>query len=71
MSLTEYAANRDLPALLDVHEEQLARSTSLWHDFGPELDDSYNKMLLGLTVHPEAVKQQSGLKIVYTPLHGA
>lgn len=64
-------ANRDLPALLDVHEEQLARSTSLWHDFGPELDDSYNKMLLELTVHPEAVKQQSGLKIVYTPLHGA
>lgn len=62
---------QDLPALLDVHEESIARSSELWQDMGDELDQAYNSMLLSLAVQPEAVKAQSDLKIVYTPLHGA
>ncbi len=64
-------SKRDLPSLLDIHEESLARETELWQDIGDDLDQAYNSMLLKLAIHPEAVKAQSELKIVYTPLHGA
>jgi phosphoglucomutase len=66
------AQNRDLPALLDVVSENMARQqTGLWSDIGPELDARYNEMLLGLSIQPDAVRDQCGLKIVYTPLHGS
>ncbi|NLW12908.1 MAG: phospho-sugar mutase [Clostridiaceae bacterium] len=62
---------QDLPSLLDIHEEVLARQGDLWQDIGEDLDQAYNSMLLSLAVHPEAVKSQKDLKIVYTPLHGS
>lgn len=66
------AENRDLPALLDIAEENLARQQiGLWNDIGPDLDRKYNDMLLGLSIQPDAVHSQSKLKIVYTPLHGS
>lgn len=63
--------NRDLPALLDIASETRSRQSGLWQDFGADLDQAYNQMLLKLSINPEAVKRQSQLKIVFTPLHGA
>jgi phosphoglucomutase len=37
---------------------------------GKEMDDAYIKMVKSLSVYPEVIKQQSDLKIVYTPIHG-
>lgn len=37
---------------------------------GKEIDDAYIKMVKGLSVYPEVIRQQKDLKIVYTPIHG-
>lgn len=37
---------------------------------GKEMDESYMKDILSLTLSPEAVAKHKDLKIVYTPLHG-
>ena len=37
---------------------------------GKDIDDVYIKMVKGLSVYPEVIKQQKDLKIVYTPIHG-
>src|SRR6476661_7751032 len=37
---------------------------------GKEVDDAYIKMVKGLSVYPEVIRQQKDLKIVYTPIHG-
>jgi phosphoglucomutase len=54
----------------DVHDVK-------WHGgeknitlVGKEIDEAYMKMVKGLSVYPEIIRQQKGLKIVYTPIHG-
>lgn len=37
---------------------------------GEEVDKAYLDMVAGLSLSPEAVKAQQGMKIVYTPIHG-
>ena len=37
---------------------------------GTSMDEAYTKMLQTLSVYPEVIAQQHGLKIVYTPIHG-
>lgn len=37
---------------------------------GADIDDSYMKMVKGLSVYPEVIERQKDLKIVYTPIHG-
>lgn len=37
---------------------------------GAEMDEAYIKMVQGLSVNPEVIKEQRDLKIVYTPIHG-
>lgn len=37
---------------------------------GEEIDRAYLDMIMNLSLSPEAVKAQSGMKIVYTPIHG-
>ena len=37
---------------------------------GEAMDQDYIKMLKSLSVYPEIIAQQQGLKIVYTPIHG-
>jgi phosphoglucomutase len=37
---------------------------------GKEIDVAYIKMVKGLSVYPEIIRQQKDLKIVYTPIHG-
>ncbi len=38
---------------------------------GKDMDDAYMQMVKGLSVYPEIIKKQHGLKIVYTPIHGS
>lgn len=40
------------------------------HLMGTEMDEAYLQAVLALTIRPEAVKQESDLKIVYSPIHG-
>lgn len=61
----------DFPPLLNCLSETEARATGLWQDMGADLDESYTAMLEKLSINRDAVKRQSKLKIVYTPLHGA
>ncbi|MDW7658874.1 MAG: phospho-sugar mutase [Bacillota bacterium] len=49
---------------------QQARNTGLLEMIGPELDQTYNDMLLTLSINPEVVQRHQDMKIVYTPLHG-
>jgi phosphoglucomutase len=37
---------------------------------GKDVDEAYIKMVKGLSVYPEVIKEQKDLKIVYTPIHG-
>jgi len=37
---------------------------------GHEIDEAYMTKVLSLRLSPDAINRQSGLKIVYTPLHG-
>lgn len=37
---------------------------------GKELDEQYIEMVKGLSVYPEIIEKHSGMKIVYTPIHG-
>ncbi len=61
----------DFPPLLNCLSEEAARATGLWQDMGADLDEAYTAMLEKLAINRDAVKRQSQLKIVYTPLHGA
>lgn len=40
------------------------------HLMGAEMDEAYLQAVLALTIRPEAVRQESDLKIVYSPIHG-
>jgi phosphoglucomutase len=61
----------DFPPLLQCLSEADARATGLWQDMGEDLDNAYTAMLEKLAINLDAVRRQSKLKIVYTPLHGA
>ena len=53
--------------------EQLAKDQGTLQIIGDaEVDDAYTRMVLGLCVRPELLREQGpDLKIVYTPLHGS
>ena len=40
------------------------------HALGADMDEAYIQMVKGLSIYPEVIKEQSDLKIVYTPIHG-
>ena len=52
--------------------EQEALEKGLLEIMGKEVDDAYTRMVLGLMVQPDLVREVGDqLKIVYTPLHGS
>lgn len=53
-----------------IHDIRWTRKTEKVHIIGSELDESYLRLVKGLSLHPEAIVRQKDLKIVYTPLHG-
>jgi phosphoglucomutase len=38
---------------------------------GKDVDEKYLEMVKGLSIYPEIIQKQHGLKIVYTPIHGS
>ncbi len=46
------------------------KNTSLIENIGEEVDNAYLNQLMQLALSPDAVKQASDLKIVFTPIHG-
>jgi phosphoglucomutase len=50
---------------------QEAESQGLVRRFGKEIDEAYMAALKPLSIDPGAISRQAGMKIVYTPLHGA
>lgn len=53
-----------------IHDIRWTRKTEKVHIIGSELDESYLRLVKGLSLHPEAIAAQKNLKIIYTPLHG-
>ncbi|NLK89295.1 MAG: phospho-sugar mutase [Clostridiaceae bacterium] len=51
-------------------DEETALAGGLLSYFGPDVDQAYDRMLLGLSLGGDAVRRQKDMKIVYTPLHG-
>jgi phosphoglucomutase len=43
---------------------------ALIETLGKEMDDAFIKQIKTISLSPGAIKQQSNLKIVYTPIHG-
>ncbi len=58
-------------ASIKVMDEDAARKAGLYNDLADEMDDRYMEALKGLVLRPELIRENSsGIKIVYTPLHG-
>ncbi len=68
--LAEMRRYQDVRELSWPTKETALRSGYLI-EIGEELDDAYMAQLQTLSIHPELIRQESDMKIVYTPLHGA
>lgn len=62
-AVTDYATVKTM-----THEEAVA--AGLYHTIGEEIDDKYMETIKALVLDHESIAKASGLKIVYTPLHG-
>lgn len=62
-AVTDYATVKTM-----THEE--AVDAGLYHTIGEEIDDKYMETIKALVLDHESIAKASGLKIVYTPLHG-
>ncbi|WP_224997291.1 phospho-sugar mutase [Cesiribacter sp. SM1] len=56
--------------LKDISEVNFNKNQQLISLIGKEVDEAYISKVVGLSVSPEAIKAQSDLKIVFTPIHG-
>jgi len=54
----------------DISEIKFKRNSALVEIIGPEIDKEYISKVKGLSLSPESIRKHSGLKIVYTPIHG-
>ena len=53
-----------------IEDVQFVRSEDLIEVIGEAIDAEYINRIKSLSLSPEIIKKQSGLKIVYTPIHG-
>ncbi len=60
----------EVEKIQDVNEVKWSGGEANITIVGKEIDETYIKMVKGLSVYPEIIKQQKDLKIVYTPIHG-
>ncbi len=60
----------EVEKISDISQVLFSSESSEIHLIGKELDDAYLKSVLTLTLLPDSIKRETGLKIVYTPLHG-
>ena len=66
--------DRDIVAevgkITDPSQVKFGGNPALIEEMGREVDEAYFQSVLPLTLSPESRGRHSGLKIVYTPLHG-
>ena len=56
--------------LKEISEVNFNKNPQLIELIGKEVDEAYMREVVNLSVSPEAIKAQSDLKIVFTPIHG-
>ena len=61
---------KEVQKIKDVSEVKFERNDRLIENIGPEVDELYLNEIVSLSISKEAIKRQSDLKIVFTPLHG-
>lgn len=61
---------KEVEAISNVDDVKFSGGESLITLIGKDIDDAYIEMVKGLSVYPEAIRNQHDLKIVYTPIHG-
>lgn len=61
---------KEVLAIKDISEVKFQRNDSLIEYIGEEIDEKYLDQIVALSVSKEAIKRQSNLKIVFTPIHG-
>lgn len=60
----------EVNAISSIDEVKFTKDESLVKLIRKEVDEPYLQAILDLTLAPEAVKRQSDLKIVFSPIHG-
>ena len=60
----------EVKAIANVEEVKFSKDESKVKLINKEVDEPYLQAILNLTLAPEAVKNQSDLKIVFSPIHG-
>ncbi|AHM63487.1 phosphomannomutase [Flammeovirgaceae bacterium 311] len=60
----------EVSKLKDVSEVNFNKNPQLISLIGREVDEAYINKVVDLSVSPEAIKAQSDLRIVFTPIHG-
>jgi phosphoglucomutase len=53
-----------------IDEVNFKKNSSLIVEIGEEIDEKYLQEVKGLSLSPEVIKNQSDLKIVFSPIHG-
>ena len=61
---------QEVKSIDGIDAVKFEKNTSLIENIGDEVDNAYLNQLMGLALSPDAVKQASDLKIVFTPIHG-
>lgn len=60
----------EVKQIKSLDEVKFQRNPALVSYIGKEVDTPYINKIKSLSMHPEIIKKQHDLKIVYTPLHG-
>ncbi|WP_323756893.1 phospho-sugar mutase [Roseivirga sp.] len=60
----------EVQAITGIESVKFEKDDSKIELIGAELDDKYLSAIEGLTLAPEAIKNQKDLKIVFSPIHG-
>lgn len=61
---------KEVQKIKDVSEVKFQRNEALIETITVDIDEKYLNEIVALSISKEAIARQSGLKIVYTPLHG-
>ena len=60
----------EVDAIASLEDVKFDKDESKIQIIGSEIDEQYLEALQGLSLSPQAIKNQHDLKIVYTPIHG-
>lgn len=68
--IEEVNAVTDFHTIKTANKDEAVKA-GLFNVIGEEVDEAFDKNVLAQIVNPEIIKEQHGLKIVYTPIHGS